>query len=321
MLKLAVEGFESIVPVAICDNDPGALQKAEEAYPDTKRFEDFDAMLESADMDALLVETPAHLHAEFCSKALLKNVHVMGDVPCVDSLEEAVQLWKAQEKSTAFYMFGENNNPTAYMDAAVNLKKRGLLGDPYYIEAEYIHDLRHLEDVTPWRRSYEPIRYCTHSLGPVLRLIEEDLEWVSCFDTGSHFNHAPDEHDAMAALMRTPSNVVIRVLTAFRTHYPGCAHHYRVHATKGYFERSPAYDGPGSERTFFISEDIDCDTPRPCDKRLIEFPTGRIPARYARNPVARAGGTAGRISPFGTCSSMPSAAVALRRSISATPCA
>jgi predicted dehydrogenase len=252
-LKLAARSFPGVVAAGVCDSDDARLAVARQDFPDAAAFSSFDAMLDSAALDALLVETPATLHAELCSKALAKNVHIMSDVPAAASLEEARQLWQAQQSSRAFYMLGANPNMWGFVEAAVDLVKEGALGKPYYMEAEYIHDIRGLFDATPWRRHYESIRYCTHSLGPLLRLIDEDLEWVSCFDTGSHVNQEPGQHDAMVAIFRTASGVVVRLLTCFVNNYPACVHGYRVYGTKGYFERRPPCEGAGLAKTFYYS--------------------------------------------------------------------
>jgi predicted dehydrogenase len=155
-----------------------------------------------------------------------------------------------------------------FVDAAADLVRKGMLGAPYYMEAEYIHDVREWFALTPWRQNYESIRYCTHSLGPLLRLIDEDLEWVSCHDTGSHINKQEGQHDAMSALFRTRSNVVVRLLTSFINNYPACGHGYRVYGTKGYFERKPACEGTGPAKTFYYS------TEHHDKKALYEIPVG-----------------------------------------------
>ncbi len=245
LLQLATGGIEGVKAAGICDSNPRALEIAHKDFPLARVFTDFDAMLNEVPMDALLIETPAYLHTGFAVKALARNIHVLSDIPCVATLEEAWLLWAAQQKSKAFYMAGANPNMAGWIETALDLKKRGLLGDPYYIEAEYIHDCREYWEITPWRKPDAknprfPIKYCTHSLGPVLRLIDEDLEWVSCFDTGSHINKAEGQHDAMTALLRTKGNVVVRLLTSFINNVPGgCQHNYRFFTTKGAFERTP----------------------------------------------------------------------------------
>ena len=214
-------------------------------------------------MDALLIETPAHLHAEFASKALMRNIHVLSDIPTVNSVEEGNRLWVAQQKSKAFYMTGANPNMSGWIETALDLKKRELLGNPYYVEAAYLHDCRKYWEQTPWRKTMEPILYCTHSLGPVLRLIDEDLEWVSCFDTGSHVTGEPGVHDAMTAIFRTKSNIVVHLLTSFCHNSPiGYQHNYRFFTDKGAFERTLAYptfksaERAAQQRTLFYSKEL-----------------------------------------------------------------
>jgi len=215
-----------------------------------------------------------------------KNIHVLSEIPSVFSVEEGQMLWDAHLKSRAIYMTGSNPNFKGYIDAAVDLKKRGLFGDPIYVEAEYIHDVREYFELTPWRKTLMPIQYCTHSLGPILRLLDEDLEWVTCFDTGSHINKENGQHDVMAALFRTKSNVVVRLMTSFINNYGGgYHHHFRFFTTKGSFERTAPYrtsdtDPAGRPRTLFNSTDL------PVYKGWIELPIAEMPPAYANNPKA-----------------------------------
>jgi len=271
LLRLATTAFEGVRAAGICDIDPRTLSVAREKFPGVPCFERFDDLLRDIPLDALLIETPALLHAEFAIKALERNIHVLSDIPCVQTLDEAWALWAAQEKSQAFYMTGANANFKGFIEAALDLKKRGLLGEPYYCEAAYYHGrapvYRDRPPSAEWRRTLESIRYCTHSLGPVLRLVDEDLEWTSCFDTGSHMNRRPDEHDAMTAIFRTKSNVVVHLLVSFKHDSPlDYQHQYRFITTKGGFERTLAYPvfdpaqpgagGPNRGKTLFYSNEL-----------------------------------------------------------------
>jgi len=286
LFKLAVEALDGVAPAAVCDTAPEALEHARKSYPAAQVFDNFDAMLNQAGIDALIIATPALFHAAFAAKALAKNIHVLSEIPCVNSLEEARTLWDAQLKSRALYMTAANANFKGFIDAAVDLKRRGLFGDPIYVEAEYIHDCRYLWESTPWRKTLEPVKYCTHSLGPVLRLVDEDLEWVSCFDTGSHIDKGEDQHDVMAALFRTKSNVVIRLLVSFINNAVGHQQSYRFFTTKGTFERTtPQMTTMGvtalaSQRTLFYSTDL------PLAKNQVELPVGLPPPACANNPKA-----------------------------------
>lgn len=234
LLELSVNHFENVIPAAICDVDPAKAKKAAELFPNTPFFFSLDEMLKKAGLDALIIETPANYHAEICAKALAAGVHVMSDIPCVDSVEEGKILYAAVKRSKPIYMSGANPNYRPTTETLLDLKDRNVLGKPYYIETEYVHDLRGLYESSPWRRFYPPIKYCTHSLGPVLELIEEEFECVTCLSTGSHVLNLPGQHDVMSALLKTRSNIVVRLLVSFvnNYHFDG-THLIRIFGTKG----------------------------------------------------------------------------------------
>jgi predicted dehydrogenase len=260
------------------------LEAARKKHPASRVFEKYDDMLNSIEIDAVIIGTPAHLHAEFASKALARNIHVLSEIPTVWSVAEANQLWKAHLKSKALYMTGANANFKACIDAAVDLQKRGLFGKTIYAEASYIHDVRRYFKITPWRATIEPIHYCTHSLGPVLRLMDEDLEWVSCFDTGSHINKAKGQHDVMSALFRTKSNVVVRLLTSFINNYVGAHHAYKFFTTEGCFETVSGYSKE-QKVALFYSQKLD-----KLNKTWMQLPVDLyMPPAYASNEKAKAG--------------------------------
>ena len=132
LFNLAVKGFEGILPFAVCDTAPVKLEEAKEMHPGIQVFEDYDEMLARGGLDAVIVGTPANYHAEFSKKTLDKNIHVLSEIPPVYSAEEGRTLWYAHLKSSAIYMTGANWNFLGYIDAAVDLKKKGLFGDPIY---------------------------------------------------------------------------------------------------------------------------------------------------------------------------------------------
>ncbi len=295
VFQQAISGFDGVIPTAVCDISKTALAAAKEVFPKIKTFADFDQMLASVHLDALIIGTPANLHTEFAVKALKKNIHVLSEIPSVTSAGEAATLWEAHKTSRAFYMTGSNPAYKGWVQAAVELKRKGLFGDLIYAEASYIHDLRSYFKRTPWRATYAPILYCTHSLTPILRLIDEDFDCVACFDTGSHINKKDGQHDVMTALLRTPSNVVAHLTVSWINNYRGGSHFSRYFTTKGCFEQTPNYQtlrkepAAAGERTLFYSSEL------PLYNNWIELPVGRMPPAYAGNPKAHAPGAHGGI--------------------------
>ena len=256
MVRLAVENFPCVDFVAACDLDPNQWEKPRgdrkamrEDFPQTRFFTSFDQMLDETPIDILLVETGADVHAESCIKALKRDINVFSDIPSVASLEEAGALWQVKAASKGRFMTGANPNEWGFVNALYDFYRQGFLGEPYYMEAEYIHPMDEWEyglctDHGLWRKRIPPIRYCTHSLGPLLRVLKEDLREVVCFGTGMHttaeFRNDPDydRDDMQAALFRTDGGAVVRLLRSGSKIAARLGHHtYRVFGTYGYFER------------------------------------------------------------------------------------
>ena len=245
MFQVGVKAAQKIIPAAACDINADLWYKSQrnepplaETFPDTKFYEDFDSMLANEKIDVLLVETPAYLHAEFCAKGLQHNLNVLSDIPLVRDYAEAEMLYNVSIESRAVLMTGANPNEWGFIEAAYDLYKQGLLGKPFYLEAEYIHDIRCLWEETPWRRKGQPIKYCTHSLGPLLRLLpDEDLCKVSCVSTGPQIVGEEGQNDLMTAHFTTANNTVVRFTASFINEAKCGLHSYRVFGTEGYFER------------------------------------------------------------------------------------
>lgn len=258
LFKIA-KSFENVVPVAACDLKPSnwtetqalSTEPMEKQFPDTKFYTDFDKMLAESGINTIIVETGADVHAAFCAKALEHNINVLSDIPVVATLEEADLLWETAKKSSAMFSTGANPNESRYTAFLKDFYKQGFLGKPYCMEAEYIHwylpgsfEDRILHENGEWRKLLSPIRYCTHSLGPLLSILEEDLTKVSCFGTGKH---APAEDyygdardDMQCAQFQTDSGVVVRLMRNGRCRAKIGYHTHRVFGTEGYFERMSA---------------------------------------------------------------------------------
>ena len=251
MFTLSGKGFDCVEPAAACDILPHNFYEKQwlsdasiaELFPNCAFYEDYDEMLEKANLDAVIVETGADIHAEFCAKALARDINVLSDIPNVATLAEAKLLWEAEKKSRAIISTGANPNEQKFCLMLQDYYKRGMLGKPYCMEAEYIHwsmptsaEHVHLNENGDWRRLLIPIRYCTHSLGPLLTILEEDLRKVSCFGTGPQTDESPKD-DMMCAQFQTDSGVIVRLQRNGRCRANIGHHNYRVFGTEGYMER------------------------------------------------------------------------------------
>ena len=261
MCKLAAM-FDNVEIAAGCDAFPHNWFETQwlsnapmaEMFPNAVFYEDYDKMLEEANLDIVIVETGADIHAEFCCKALEKNIHVLTDIPLVANLEEAEMIWKVSQKTKAIISTGANPNYQRFSFQLKDFYQKGLLGEPVFLEAEYIHwflptseSYTHYNENGDWRKLLCPIRYCTHSLGPLLPIVKEDLRYVSCFGTGrralpSDYGTVGEKDDLQSAQFRTEDGVVIHITRAGRVRARIPQHSYRAFGTEGYMELM--YRGP-----------------------------------------------------------------------------
>lgn len=296
MLKMSAN-FDCVIPAAACDILPRNFYETQwlsdkplaEMFPDMVFYEDYDKMLEEANLDLVIVETGADIHAEFCCKALKKNINVFSDIPNVASLKEAKELWEVAQESQAIIGTGANPNEQKFAVLLRDFHRDGLLGKPYYMEAEYIHwsmpkstESVHLIENGDWRRLLCPIRYCTHSLGPLLAILDEPIRKASAFGTGKHSPESIKD-DMQCAQFQTASGVVLRLLRNGRCRAKIGHHNYRVFGTEGYMERIERFDTPV----------IRYNSMKAPDPELKEISGEFMPPEYANDEKAKKAGHGG----------------------------
>jgi predicted dehydrogenase len=142
------------------------------------------------------------------------------------------------------FMLAENCCYWAHILSWQEMWRQGLLGNFMYAEAEYIHDTRHLlrqADGTPtWRASMPPILYCTHSLGPLLKVTGERCVAASAMSVTSGTEDLPVrvKSGTEVAILQTASGGVIKILVGFGVTREPMFHYYSVYGTDGVLETS-----------------------------------------------------------------------------------
>lgn len=229
--------------VAICDRDPEALARAAERFAVAQTYTGFDAMVE-ADLDIILVSTPMPLHVPQSVAALRHGKHVLCEVPAATDLEQCWQLVQAVRESGRKYMMAENYT---YMKPNVlvrELARRGLFGELYFGEGEYIHELKQLNERTPWRRTWQTGRngctYPTHSLGPVLQWFADRVATVACFGSGHHYRDPRgalyENEDTTFMVCKLTRGGLVNIRLDMLSNRPHNMTYYSLQGTKGCYE-------------------------------------------------------------------------------------
>lgn len=239
----ALQTIRETALVAICDRDPEVLAGAAERFGVERTYTEFDAMAES-DLDVIVVSTPMPLHVPQSVAALRAGKHVLCEVPAATDLEQCWQLVQAVRESGRKYMMAENYT---YMKPNVlvrELARRGLFGELYFGEGEYVHELKGLNERTPWRRKWQTGRngctYPTHSLGPVLQWFEDRVATVACFGSGHHYRDPRgalyENEDTTFMVCKLARGGLVNIRLDMLSNRPHNMTYYSLQGTKGCYE-------------------------------------------------------------------------------------
>jgi predicted dehydrogenase len=84
--------------VAICDNYPSSLRRAGDSdAPKAERFDDYQKLLASKDVQAVIIATPTPDHAVMALAALQAGKHVYCEAPLANSIEDSKAIAKAAQ--------------------------------------------------------------------------------------------------------------------------------------------------------------------------------------------------------------------------------
>ena len=251
--------------MALCDVDEQRLASAAEAFQiaDDHLFSDYDRFLDSP-VDIVVVSTPIQFHADQVIRALEAGKHVLSEVTAAYTLEDCQRIVEAAQRSGRTYMMAENCCYFHFIRQWKEWIGRGRLGEIFYAEAEYIHNIQHLLHNTEsgesyWRIQRPPIYYCTHSLGPLLYLMDDRITRVACLDTGYGImpNLGPGCLNMEVALFKTQKGAAIKLLRSQVAFREPPMHYYSLYGTKGSVENDRTGHGRAQQGKLYIAGEHD----------------------------------------------------------------
>lgn len=157
------------------DPDSEAVQNLKKVK-DIKIAESFEDLLDTSELEAIIISSPPQFHAEQAIAALEAGLHVYSEVPMAINEKKLEKIIDAEKKSGKIYQLGENYCFFSEVLYAGNLSSSGKIGPVVYAESEYLHDVTYrwregkIGDVdTPridsWYQLLDPLMYA-HTIGP-----------------------------------------------------------------------------------------------------------------------------------------------------------
>lgn len=98
---------------AVCDTDPQALEWAREKDANIKTFDDVTMMLDSGEIDAILIATPHYDHPAISVEAIKKGIHVMVEKPVGVFTKNVREMNEVAKNSDVIFgvMYNQRTNP------------------------------------------------------------------------------------------------------------------------------------------------------------------------------------------------------------------
>jgi predicted dehydrogenase len=258
---------------AVCDIRRERAEAAARESEIPHVFDRLDDML-AADLDAVFVATPDHLHAGHAIAALKAGKHVLSEIPMATSREEVTEILALTERGPAYAM-GNEVRWLPVMQAVKQMVADGFWGPIFYSEAEYLHNLRregwreHESDGTlHWR--FDPARPQTTLLGggphafDTIRWVTGETNYTEAFayGVGQYVPGHPEPH-TVVAILKGASGAACRITVSYQMARPYCLY-FSLYGDRGTFEVGRSRQGESyyfSEKIPYLSDMTRLDVP------------------------------------------------------------
>jgi predicted dehydrogenase len=171
-----------VASVSIADPRASVRAAVSDAFGIESVYESLDAVLGSADVDAVHIVTGLRDHADHVIAALEAGKHVACTVPMALSFDDIQKIVDAREKAQTNYMMMETAVYTREYFFAEQLVKSGSMGHINYARGTHFQEMT---DWPPYWRGLPPMFYATHAISPILRLLDARASVVRAIGGGS----------------------------------------------------------------------------------------------------------------------------------------
>ena len=130
--------------VALCRRNTEQLAKMSQYFGVQNSFTDYREMLDSIEMDGVIITTPHALHYEQAKYCFNKGLHVLIEKPMTITAEEARDLVATADAQQRIIVVGLNPPYWAYCHFLKNLIESGRLGVIEAISINWVGDVGHV---------------------------------------------------------------------------------------------------------------------------------------------------------------------------------
>ena len=187
----AISACANLEIAAICDTNPDRIAAGLKLSPDAAPFSDANAMLESGDIDLVVISTPPNSHYMWAKKALSLGLHVILEKPMALNTQECDELMALAKSANLVLVVYQNrrfDQDFLTIQSAIN---RGDIGDVFYYESfvggySKPCDFWHSDAIVSGGAIFD---WGSHFIDQIMALIPNKVEFVSGLNQKRVWHH------------------------------------------------------------------------------------------------------------------------------------
>lgn len=144
---------------AIAGRDANKVNDFKEKFGFVKAYTDYDALLNDADISAVYIPLPNHLHYEWVMKAINAGKNILCEKPLAPTAKQAAELFEAAKKKGVILMEAFAYLHTPYIDALKSEIENKTFGDVSYVEAAFLTSSYNLTNIRMQKDCYGGATY------------------------------------------------------------------------------------------------------------------------------------------------------------------
>lgn len=203
-------------------------------------YDGYDALLRSADIDAVYIALPNHLHADFAVRAARAGKHVLVEKPLATSEQDALAMIAAAREAGVFLMtaYRLHNEPGTV--AVLEQIRNNAIGRPLFFQSAFSFQAppgNHRLKAASWGGPLQDVGvYCVNAARHVFA--EEPIEAMAMVHRPNGDPRFGEVEASIAALLRFPSGGLAQFVASFGA---AAVDNYRVIGTAGDLELDPGF--------------------------------------------------------------------------------
>jgi predicted dehydrogenase len=225
---------------ALVSDDPAKLRAVAPRYriKNTYSYDEYDACLEQ--VDAVYIALPNSMHADYTIRAARAGVHVLCEKPMAVTADECRQMIDACREHGVKLMIAYRLHFEEINLAAVELVRRGRIGDPKFFNSSFAMNVRNNDIRTKKDMGggtlYDIGVYCINAARYLFRAEPKEVMAISL---NSGVARLSEIDESTGALLRFEGERIAAFVTSFNAADVGS---YEIVGTKGHLRVNPAYE-------------------------------------------------------------------------------